>query len=336
MSTGQPTGRALILGDIEGITGVDDWRHIIGGHPGFDAACRAYEADANAAAEGLLAGGASEVFVVDTHASGANVRAENLRGCRLIGGPSIMGRIDEAFAAGVDALVLLGFHAAAGTPDGFVPHSFAVQTRSWLNGTLAGEPAFYAHLAGDHGVPTIAITGDAQTVGQLRAFVPAARAVQTKTSASPFRSSSHDPETTRRAIRDTVAAAYRERAAIPPCAPTAPIELTIEAQTDVAATLIATIPGMEPASARRTATYRGAWSEVWRAFVTANSLAALATIAGGSWYFGPIAGGLGGRYAAALGDAGHPIVGAFYAEQFSPPWGPACPPELVPWGEPAA
>src|SRR4051812_34078397 len=92
MSAGASTGRALILGDIEGITGVDDWRWIIGGFPGYDEACRAYEADVNAAVQGLFKGGAREVLVVDTHAGGTNVQGENLRDCRLIGGPSIMGR----------------------------------------------------------------------------------------------------------------------------------------------------------------------------------------------------------------------------------------------------
>lgn len=329
----EATGRALILGDIEGITGVDDWRHILGGHPGYDAACRNYEADVNAAVAGLRAGGSTEVLVVDTHAGGTNVRAENLRDCRSIGGPSIMGRIDEAFAAGVDAVVLLGFHAAAGTPDGFVPHSFAVQTRSWLDGKLAGEPTFYTHLAGAHGVPVIAITGDAQTIEQTQFFAPNARAIQTKTSHSPWLSTSYDPDATRHAIRATVAAAYRERAAIAPCAPAGSLTLTIEAQTDVAATLIATIPGMEPADAPRTATYRAPWPQLWRAFITANSLAALATIAGGSWYYGPIPDGLNRRLTESLGDALKPISGAFYAAQFSPPWGSACPSELIPWNE---
>jgi D-amino peptidase len=323
----------LILGDIEGITGVDDWRHIMSGYPGYDAACRNYEADVDAAVAGLRAGGADEVLVVDTHAAGTNVRAENLHDCRLIEGPSIMGRIDEAFAAGVDAVVLLGFHAAAGTPDGFVPHSFAVQTRSWLDGKLAGEPAFYALLAGSHGVPVIAITGDAQTIAQTRLFAPDARAVQTKTSTSPWLSSSNAPDPTRQAIRDALAAAYRERASIPPSTPGDPLTLAIEAQTEVAATLIATIPGMAQADEPRTATYRSAWPELWRAFITANSLAALATIAGGSWYYGPISSGLNRRYASALADAAKPLAGAFSAEQFSPPWGSACPAELIPWNE---
>jgi D-amino peptidase len=326
------TRRALILGDIEGITGVDDWRHIMGGHPGYDEACRAYEADINAAVAGLLEGGASEVLVIDTHAAGTNVRAEHLRGCRLIGGPSIMGRIEEALAIGVDALVLLGFHAAAGTQDGFVPHSFAVQTRSWLNGKLAGEPAFYAHLGGAHSIPTILISGDRQTIDQLRLFIPDVPAVQTKESSSPFLSASFDAESTRNEIAQTVCRAFKGRASIAPCTAGNPIELRIEAQTGVAARLIATIPGMVPGDGR-VSTFAGPWSDVWRAFITANSLAALATIAGGSWYFGPIADSLIGAYAAELGETAKKQIGAFYARQFSPPWGPACPPELVPWGE---
>lgn len=333
MSAGTATGRALILGDIEGITGVDDWRWILGGFPGYDAACRAYEADVNAAVQGLLQGGAREVLVVDTHAGGTNVKGENLQDCRLIGGPSIMGRIDEAFDEGVDAVVLLGFHAAAGTVDGFVPHSFAIQTRSWIDGKTAGEPAFYAHLAGNRGVPAIVITGDAQTIEQTRLFVPEIRSVQTKTSTSPWLSSSNDADATHAEMRETVAAAYRDRASIPPCAPAGDLTLTVEAQTEVGAKLVATIPGMDPYDSPRTSVFRGDWPDVWRAFITANSLAALATGAGGSWYFGPIAGSLNPRLSGALGAEAQRLFGAFIAEQFSPPWGPACPTELIPWNE---
>lgn len=324
------TTRALILGDIEGITGVDDWRQIFDGHDGYDAACRDYEADVNAAAAGLRAGGADEVLVVDTHGAGRNVRAEALRDCRLIDGPNMMGRIDEAYAAGIDALALVGYHAAAGTPDGFVPHSFAVQTRSWVDGRLAGEPAFYALMAAARGVPTIAVTGDAQTVRQLRDFGPAARAVETKRSSSPWLAESHDRVRTRATIAETLAAAFRERAELPAAATGARMTLAVETQTEVAARLVATIPGMEPGGGR-VATFGGDWASLWRAFVTANSLAALAAAAGGSWYFGALPESLDGRFAAALGDGAAREVGAFYAAQFSPPWGPTCPPELIPW-----
>lgn len=333
MTNPSPANRALILGDIEGITRVDDWRHILSGHPGYDEACRAYEADVNAAVAGLLAGGASEVLVVDTHGSGDNVKAENLFNCRLLEGPSIMGRIDEAFAIGFDALVLLGFHVAAGTVDGFVPHSFAPQTRSWLNGTIAGEPAFYAHMAGAKGIPAIAITGDAQTIEQLRLFVPDAYAVQTKDSTSPWRSTSRPLQATHAELTATLETAYRNRGAIPALNSSEPLTLTVEAKSDVAATLVSMIPGTIPAGTR-TASFTGPWSEVWRAFVTANSLATLSTSTGGSWYFGPSTGSLTWRLAGALGDAAMPPIGSYVAEQFSPPWGPACPPDMIPWNAP--
>lgn len=71
-------GRALILADIEGIVGVDDWRDILGTGEGYAAACRDYARDVNAAVRGLRAGGAAEVLVVDTHAAGTNLTPEAL------------------------------------------------------------------------------------------------------------------------------------------------------------------------------------------------------------------------------------------------------------------
>ncbi|MDP9358679.1 MAG: M55 family metallopeptidase [Chloroflexota bacterium] len=322
-------GRALILADIEGIVGVDDWRDILGTGEGYPAACRDYARDVNSAVRGLRAAGAAEVLVVDTHAAGTNLTPEALEGCRLIQDPSILARIETAFAAGVDALVLLGFHAAAGTPDGFVPHSFAVQTRSWLNDNLAGEPAFYALLAGSRRVPTVLITGDRQTIEQVRPFAPGAVGVETKASLSPWRATSFDAASTRAEIESAASAAYRARAGVPPSALEVPIELKVETQTEVAARLVAGVPGMTRTEGQ-TAVFRGEWPEVWRAFVTANSLAALAATAGGSWYHGPLPGSLVERLREVAGAEAQGQIGAYYAAQFSPPWGPACPPEAMP------
>ncbi len=322
-------GRALILADIEGVVGVDDWRDILGSGEGYATACRNYALDVNAAVRGLRAGGSLDVLVVDTHAAGTNLAPTDLEGCHLIQGPSILERIEDAFDAGVDALVLLGFHAAAGTPDGFVPHSFAVQTRSWLNGHLVGETAFYALLAGSRGVPTVLVTGDGQTIAQLRPFAPGVTSVKTKESLSPWRATSFAAATTREKIEAAASAAYRDRAATSPSTLEGPIELKVETQTEVSAHLVAGVPGMTRTEGR-TSVFRGAWPEVWRAFVTANSLAALAAAAGGSWYHGPIPGSPVERLRGAAGEAGQAQIGAYYAAQFSPPWGPACPPEAMP------
>ncbi len=322
-------GQALVLADIEGIVGVDDWRDILGTGERYAAACSDYALDVNAAVRGLRAGGATEVLVVDTHAAGTNLAPEALEGCRLIRDPSILARVETAFDMGVDALVLLGFHAAAGTPDGFVPHSFAVQTRSWLNGKLAGEPAFYALLAGSRGVPTVLVSGDHHTIDQLHPFAPGAVAVETRRSLSPWRATSFEPDSTRAEITSAAAAAYGNRTTIPPSALEVPIELKVETQTEVAARLVAGVPGMTRTEGQ-TSVFRGEWPEIWRAFVTANSLAGLAATAGGSWYHGPIPGSLVERLREVAGAEAQGQIGAYYAAQFSPPWGPACPPEAMP------
>jgi D-amino peptidase len=321
-------GRAVILGDIEGIIGVDDWRQIFPGAPGYAAACRAYAADVNACARGLLAGGADEVLLVDTHAAGTNLDTEEIPHCRAFRAPNMMGRVAAAFDEGIDALVLLGFHAAAGTGDGFVPHSFAPATRSWIDGQLAGEPAFYALMAAARAVPTVLITGDAQTIEQVRPFAPLARAVQTKESGSPWAATSFDPDKTRLAIERTAAGAYRSRRDRAVELPPPTLTLTVEAQTDVGAELIQTIPGMTDAEGR-SATFTGAWPDVWRAFVTANSLATLAAAAAGSWFFGPIENSLVEGLANAAGERAVAARNNYFAAQFSPPWGPACPPHLI-------
>lgn len=124
--------------------------------------------DANAAVEGCLKAGATEVIVSDDGIGGVNMIPELFHSeAKWIQGhgfgsqwklPFLHG-LDESF----DAVVLVGFHAMQGTPDGLLAHTFSSRTdrRYWLNGRESGELAMYAAVAGHFGVPIIAVTGDA-------------------------------------------------------------------------------------------------------------------------------------------------------------------------------
>src|SRR5262245_43771923 len=63
--------RILLLHDMEGLTGQDDWREISFGYPEQYAKGRQKLLDdVNATIEGLVAGGATKIDVVDGHGSG--------------------------------------------------------------------------------------------------------------------------------------------------------------------------------------------------------------------------------------------------------------------------
>ena len=81
-----------------------------------------------------------------------------------------------------DGLILLGYHAMAGTPAGILEHTMSSKEwqNFWMNGKKAGELAIDAGIAGDHGVPLIMVSGDDKTCGEARAFFKDVVTVQVK------------------------------------------------------------------------------------------------------------------------------------------------------------
>lgn len=157
--------RVVLSADMEGIAQVEDVREIIAG-------CRAYwetgrermNADVAAAAAGLLAGGATEVIVLDNHGSGnpLNLLQEALpEGARLE-----TWNVFELAEHGVQAMLQVGYHARCGV-DGFLSHSYIPRLRLRVDDELIGESHGRAWAAG---VPLLGIVGNAshkETLGSL-------------------------------------------------------------------------------------------------------------------------------------------------------------------------
>ncbi len=71
--------RVLVLHDMEGLSGQDDWKSFNYGRPEYPHGQELLVADVNAVVDGLFAGGATEVHIVDGHGSGnpePDVRAD--------------------------------------------------------------------------------------------------------------------------------------------------------------------------------------------------------------------------------------------------------------------
>ena len=74
---------------------------------------------------------------------------------------------------GCDAVLFVGAHAMAGTPDGILCHT--VSSQAWynarINDTLVGESGIVAAIAGDFGVPCVFVSGDKATCAEARALI---------------------------------------------------------------------------------------------------------------------------------------------------------------------
>ena len=163
--------KILIMTDIEGISGVDNWEQVH--RSGWDGAEKARErlmADTNAAIEGAARAGADTIYVVDGHGSGNSFIKELLdpRATQI----SVAEYVDIFAREKIDACLEIGVHAKPGTTGAFLEH--VQSSKNWfvyrLNGVDYGEIAQGALYAGMNGVPFVCVSGDDATCREARAM----------------------------------------------------------------------------------------------------------------------------------------------------------------------
>ena len=176
--------KVLISADMEGTCGVVSWTQVMppevtgSSEPNSqDRYLRTRErmtAEVNAAVEGALAGGASEVIVNDSHDGMRNLIPDRLHpAVRFItGSDKPLGMVQGVDLDGVGAVFYTGYHAKAGTPAAPLAHTWS----GWLNdvridGTSTGEFGINAVVAGHYGIPVVLVTGDDKAVSQTQALL---------------------------------------------------------------------------------------------------------------------------------------------------------------------
>lgn len=161
--------KVFIAADMEGITGVESIHDVTLGLAGYDLFRGVMAADVNAVVDGAFRGGADEVVVADGHALQFNLRPADVdpRATLKSGGADLVqfkGLTDD-----VDAVLLVGFHAKSGTPDGILSHSFLSSFLDIrLDGRSVGEAEFAAYLLAARGIPVVFLSGDDTTIAQTR------------------------------------------------------------------------------------------------------------------------------------------------------------------------
>jgi D-amino peptidase len=139
--------RVVITSDLEGVTGVDDYRMVSRANQELNRqACAYLTEDINAAIRGLKRAGVDEILIIDGHAGG---KPPNILDDRLEGGARVLrqGSPYDAFLEGADAGLMIGAHAMAGTRDGFMSHT----TSGLTSMVVHGQPIACARAAGASG-----------------------------------------------------------------------------------------------------------------------------------------------------------------------------------------
>lgn len=228
--------KVFLSSDMEGTAGVVDWAQCAADTPEAVAGRRLLLGEVNAAIEGALAGGATEIVVNDSHSTMRNLPPDDLAGqASYISGSHkplyMMQGLDDSF----DAIMFVSYHGSIGAPAG-LSHTYnpraVVEAR--LGGVVTGEAGINALVAAHYGVPVVLVTGDRCACEETAVLIPGIHAAVVKEHVSRVAAHSLHPARACALIRETAEKAIAGATGTePPSLSSVPLEISVRT-TDIA------------------------------------------------------------------------------------------------------
>ncbi|WP_370950121.1 M55 family metallopeptidase [Amycolatopsis sp. cg5] len=266
--------RILLSADMEGATGVTWTDDVIPGTEQWQRFRRMFTGDVNATIAGLHAGGATDVLVNEAHSSQRNLLLEDLDPrARMLTGRHKPLSMMQGIESGVDGVVFLGYHAAAGV-DGVLSHTYLENqiTGVWLDGVLASEGRLNAGMAAEYGVPVLMVSGDDKTIEDALDYAPGASMVQVKECVSRYAAICSPPSVTASLLTAAAEESMRRAGRAEPAPGTHRIEVEFDASHLAAAAAV--IPTVEQIGVRRVGFDAPNMTEAMKAFKIVTAIAA--------------------------------------------------------------
>jgi D-amino peptidase len=228
--------KIFLSSDMEGTAGVVDWEQCRGDGLEAVAGRRLLLAEVNAAIEGAVAGGATEIVVNDSHSTMRNLPPEALAAdASYISGSFkplyMMQGLDDSF----DAVLFVSYHGSVGAPSG-LSHTYNPRAvfEARLDGVVTGEAGINALVAAHYGVPVVLVTGDRCACQETAALIPDVHTAVVKEPVSRAAAHSLHPARACALILQTAERAVRSAAAAtPPPLGQAVLEVSVRT-TDIA------------------------------------------------------------------------------------------------------
>jgi D-amino peptidase len=228
--------KLFVAVDMEGTTGLERLEEIFRGLPGFDTFRQLMAGDANAVVQGAIAGGATEIVVSDSHGYMCNIHPDDL----VPGVQLRRGQLKRTWcqAKGLDgtydAVMMIGFHAKAGSADAILAHTWITGFRDVrVNGVSVPEPSLNGLLAGAFGVPVIMLSGDDWVVKEASPILGDIHYAEVKKSLGFFKGDHLSIDRSRALLRETAAKAVASASKIAPVTCELPVTVEVDLSFDV-------------------------------------------------------------------------------------------------------
>lgn len=248
--------KVYISADMEGATGVTARADVVPGSPSYNRFRRMLTGDVNAAVEGAIEGGATQVLVNEAHGSKRNILLEDLHpGAEMISGRTQPLGMMEGIGEGFDAAFFIGYHAMAGTAAGILNHTFSsaqVYNLS-LNGEKIGETGMNSLLAGHFKVPIVMISGDDKLCNEARAFLGNVETAVVKESIDRYVARCLTPGKTTQMIKNAAKKSLENISSYAPVNIDPPLHMEIQFMRTSKAAAASLVPSVERKDSRTVA-----------------------------------------------------------------------------------
>lgn len=245
--------KVLISADLEGASGVASLDETMLEGKDYDIARRQITLDVNAAIEGALEAGATEILVNDAHSVMRNILVDELHPEAILvrGWPrplSQMEGIDESF----DAVFFIGYHARKGSARAHLDHTIdsRIIDNVQVNGMPVGEIGINAMIAGYYNVPVVLVSGSRAAVQEALMLLKKVETVIVKEDVSRYAVKCIHPTKTRKAIRAKARYALENIKSYRPFKLEKPVTLEVRLIDTGMADIAETIPGIERTAPR--------------------------------------------------------------------------------------
>jgi D-amino peptidase len=220
--------KVFISFDMEGVAGIVDWSQCIPPGKPYEEGRRLLLGEVNAAIDGALAAGATEIVCNDSHGAMNNLEA------------------------GADVVFMVGYHGSISGESSILSHTYnpSVVSHVTLNGVRVGESGINALVALGCEVPIGLITGDRQTAAEADPFLVDAERVVVKESFTRFGAVNQHPEVARARIAEAARRAVERVASLRRPAIPLPATLEVHMQTADMAEVASWVRGAERTGVR--------------------------------------------------------------------------------------
>lgn len=234
-----------ISADMEGVAGVVSADSLHPGGSDYTRYRKLMTADVNAAVEGALDAGASEVVVNDAHGSMLNIMIEELHpeASLISGGPGSLGMM-QGLDGGFSCALLVGYHSMPGGK-GLFASGFSGVRALFLNGRPAGEGDVSAMIAAYFDVPVVMASGDQCVIAELRESVAQVEGAVVKRSLGKHSARCFPLPLARNAIRHAARAGCMRARQFTPRFISRPVTLEVEFFSEDAVQRAAVLPSAE-------------------------------------------------------------------------------------------